>query len=51
MAKKLTEPVKAYLFVYRFLYPQHYYYLLSQGMGVRWMPTWVLYAGLKHKRT
>jgi len=38
---------KASLFIYRFLYPGHFDYLLSQGMGVRWMPTWFLFKLIK----
>ena len=39
----------AILTVYRFLYPQHYLWLLSQGMGVKWMPTWFLYRGMRQR--
>ena len=44
MKNELTREVITYLFIYRFMYPQHFNYLLSQGMGVRWMPSWYLFS-------
>ncbi len=35
--------------IYRFAYPQHYSYLLTQGMFVRWFPSWFMFQGMKDK--
>jgi len=41
--RKLVGRHKAIFTTYRFLYPQHFQYLLSQGMGIKWMPEWFIF--------
>lgn len=43
----MPEDIKAILMVYRFAHPKHFNYLMSVGMGVRWLPTWFLFKGMK----
>jgi len=47
--KKMKGKMKAVLTVYHFMYPQHFYYLMGKGMGVRWTPSWFILSPVLRK--